>query len=52
MHQMRQMHDRVKVGDKVTTMNGLKCVGCHLCILVCPQKAISPGRKRVPKPHY
>ncbi|MBQ6361241.1 MAG: 4Fe-4S binding protein [Lachnospiraceae bacterium] len=28
-------------------LNGKKCVGCHLCILVCPQKAIRPGRKRI-----
>ncbi|MDD3213069.1 MAG: NAD-dependent dihydropyrimidine dehydrogenase subunit PreA [Eubacteriales bacterium] len=25
-----------------------KCVGCHLCLTVCPTEAISPG-KRVPK---
>ncbi|MBO6108779.1 MAG: NAD-dependent dihydropyrimidine dehydrogenase subunit PreA [Eubacterium sp.] len=24
-----------------------KCVGCHLCVLVCPQRAIEPG-KRMP----
>ena len=28
-------------------LNGKKCVGCHLCILVCPQKAITPGTKRI-----
>ena len=27
-------------------LNGKKCVGCHLCILVCPQRAIVPGSKR------
>ena len=28
-------------------LNGKKCVGCHLCILVCPQRAIIPGGKRI-----
>ena len=26
-----------------------KCAGCHLCVLVCPQRAISSSRKRIPK---
>lgn len=30
-------------------LNGRNCVGCHLCILVCPNSAIIPGLKRVPK---
>jgi len=30
-------------------LDGRKCVGCHLCMLVCPQKAISPARKRIKK---
>ena len=28
-------------------LNGKRCVGCHLCILVCPQRAIMPGTKRI-----
>ena len=28
-------------------LNGKKCVGCHLCVLVCPQRAIAPGNKRI-----
>ena len=28
-------------------LNGQKCVGCHLCVLICPQRAISPGIKRI-----
>ncbi|MBQ9196835.1 MAG: NAD-dependent dihydropyrimidine dehydrogenase subunit PreA [Clostridia bacterium] len=30
-------------------LNGQNCVGCHLCILVCPQRAITPGAKRIIK---
>ena len=30
-------------------LDGKRCVGCHLCILVCPQRAIIPGKKRVPR---
>ena len=28
-------------------LNGKKCVGCHLCRLVCPQRAITAGAKRI-----
>ena len=28
-------------------LSGKQCVGCHLCVLVCPQRAISPGTKRI-----
>lgn len=38
--------------ERKPVLNGMKCVGCHLCILVCPQKAIVPGRKRVSKSPY
>lgn len=31
------------------TLNPNNCVGCHLCILVCPENAIVPGRKRINK---
>ena len=31
-------------------LDGKKCVGCHLCILVCPQRAIAQGNKRITKP--
>ena len=33
--------------DRHPALNGKNCVGCHLCILVCPQRAIVPGNKRI-----
>ena len=33
--------------DRRPVLNGKNCVGCHLCVLVCPQRAITPGIKRV-----
>ena len=35
--------------DRRPVLNGRNCVGCHLCVLVCPQQAIVSGRKRVLK---
>ncbi len=29
--------------DGKPVMNAAKCVGCHLCLTVCPAKAIAPG---------
>ena len=34
--------------DRIPRLQGNKCVGCHLCRLVCPTSSISPS-KRVPK---
>jgi dihydropyrimidine dehydrogenase (NAD+) subunit PreA len=34
---------------RIPRLIGAKCVGCHLCVLVCPQKAISGVRKRIEK---
>ena len=31
-------------------LDGGRCVGCHLCILVCPQRAMVPGTKRIHRP--
>lgn len=28
-------------------MNGSKCASCHLCVLICPEKAISVFKKRI-----
>ena len=30
-------------------LDGKKCVGCHLCVLVCPERAIISSRKRIIK---
>ena len=35
--------------DRRPVLDGKKCVGCHLCVLVCPQKAISGGGHRIKK---
>lgn len=41
-------HQAIKFGeDRKPVLEPKKCVGCHLCTLVCPQEAITPGRKRV-----
>lgn len=41
-------HQAIKFGeDRKPVLEPKKCVGCHLCMLVCPQEAITPGRKRV-----
>ena len=45
-------HQAIRLNEnRRPVLNGAKCVGCHLCILVCPAKAITPGRKRVVKRH-
>ena len=41
-------HQAITLDDKRhPVLNGKKCVGCHLCVLVCPQHAIVPGSKRI-----
>ena len=35
--------------DRRPVLDGKRCVGCHLCVLVCPQKAISGGGRRINK---
>lgn len=45
-------HQAIQFGpDRTPRLIGSKCVGCHLCMLVCPGVAIHPG-KRVPKPAH
>ena len=43
-------HQAIRLGpDRRPILDGGKCVGCHLCILVCPEHAIASSRKRVKK---
>ncbi|MCR4885950.1 MAG: NAD-dependent dihydropyrimidine dehydrogenase subunit PreA [Clostridiales bacterium] len=43
-------HQAIRLdGKRRPVLNGKKCVGCHLCLLVCPQDAIVSGRKRIRK---
>lgn len=35
--------------DRRPILDGKKCVGCHLCLLVCPQHAITSSRQRITK---
>ena len=44
-------HQAIRLNEsRRPVLNGKKCVGCHLCVLICPQRAITAGRKRVEKP--
>jgi len=41
-------HQAIRMDEsRRPVLNGKKCVGCHLCILVCPERAIVPGKKRI-----
>ena len=41
-------HQAIRLDEKRRpVLDGKKCVGCHLCILVCPQRAITPAGKRI-----
>ena len=43
-------HQAIRLGsDRKPILDGKNCVGCHLCVLVCPERAISSGRKRIAK---
>ena len=41
-------HQAIRLNEnRQPVLDGKKCVGGHLCVLVCPQQAIVPGKKRV-----
>ena len=41
-------HQAIRLDEaRHPVLNGKKYVGCHLCVLVCPQHAIVPGNKRI-----
>ena len=41
-------HQAIRLNeDRRPVLDGSKCVGCHLCVLVCPQKAIGSAGKRI-----
>lgn len=41
-------HEALTMRDGKPVMDPRACVGCHLCVLVCPVKAISPYGARIP----
>ena len=40
-------HQAIRFEGRIPKIDGSRCVGCHLCRLVCPQDAIHPARKRI-----
>ncbi len=41
-------HQAIRLDEnRRPVLNGKTCVGCHLCILVCPQRAVAPVKKRI-----
>ncbi|HCT64075.1 MAG TPA: NAD-dependent dihydropyrimidine dehydrogenase subunit PreA [Lachnospiraceae bacterium] len=39
-------HQAITIGsDGKPILNGMKCVGCQLCVLICPASAISTGTR-------
>ena len=40
-------HEALSMKNGKPVMNPSVCVGCHLCVLVCPARAISPYGKRI-----
>ncbi len=42
-------HQAIEIRDGRPYLLPDKCVGCHLCTLVCPKEAIVSSEIRVPK---
>ena len=43
-------HQAIRLSwERKPILDGQRCVGCHLCVLVCPQRAITAGSKRIEK---
>ena len=40
-------HQAIRFDERKPKLDGSKCVGCHLCRLVCPKDAIIPSKKRI-----
>ena len=41
-------HQALRLDDsRRPVLDGRKCVGCHLCVLLCPERAVRPAAKRV-----
>ncbi len=40
-------HQAIRFDNRRPKLDGTKCVGCHLCRLVCPNDAIASGKKRI-----
>ncbi|MBR7015256.1 MAG: hypothetical protein IKI12_02285 [Lachnospiraceae bacterium] len=43
-------HQAIRLSEeRRPILDGKKYVGCHLCVLVCPERAICSSRKRITK---
>ena len=46
-------HQAIRLdANRRPVLDGKKCVGCHLCVLVCPQRAMVPGAKRISRQEF
>ena len=40
-------HQAIRFEGRKPKLIGMRCAGCHLCVLVCPEKAIQGAKKRI-----